>query len=82
MTTRKLEFSGLVMFLMYFSSFSEAVSQITACLAQMQEAKIGDARIQEFKGLDPITDEDRMLPNYLIEPFEDDEKMMGRAVIL
>lgn len=46
-----LQFSGLVMFLMYFSYFSSSVSQITGVFAQIREAEAGDERISELEGL-------------------------------
>lgn len=46
-----LQFSDLVMFLMYFSSFSSAVSQISGVFAQVRQAEAGDKRISELEEL-------------------------------
>jgi ABC-type bacteriocin/lantibiotic exporter with double-glycine peptidase domain len=48
----KMEFSALVMFLMYFSYFSSGVSTIAGAFGQVQQAMVGDHRINEFEQID------------------------------
>lgn len=43
-----MQFSSLVMFLMYFSYFSSSVTSIAGAFAQIQQAVVGDQRITEL----------------------------------
>lgn len=46
-----LSFADLVMFLMYFSIFSSAISQLSGAIAYVREAEAGDRRVQEIESL-------------------------------
>lgn len=44
-----IAFSGLVMFLMYFSAFSSSVSQLSGSISRMREAEAGERRLTELE---------------------------------
>lgn len=44
----QMEFTSLVMFLMYFSYFSTAINSIVSAIGQMQQAIVGSQRVDEF----------------------------------
>lgn len=43
-----IDFSDLIVFLMYFSYFSSSISQIASSVQQLREARVGSRRIMEF----------------------------------
>lgn len=47
-----LSFSGLVVFLMYFSSFSSSVTQISGVISTLREAEAGDCRIRQLSEME------------------------------
>lgn len=55
----QMEFTSLVMFLMYFSFFSSATTSLVSSLSQLQQAIVGKQRVSELLGVEEDTDDSR-----------------------